>query len=246
MIPEEQHRAVGKDTGETAHVERWNNTLRQRLARFVRKTLSFSKSPMMHDVCLKLFLHRYNHSRRLSFFCENASSSLSHESFFKNVPWERLRLGCFSAAARASILIMLIASLALIAAVFLLILTSLLFANLQQSLAVTVLGSQVSTALALPHVVLFAVILSAALLTLLLTTHLRLLARKDEFSLLANLGWERRHVFWRLLREAGRPGLICGVAGAGMAAALLVPGAAFSGWLVLLAWLISRRIYTWK
>jgi hypothetical protein len=33
---------MGKYTGETAHVEHWNNTLRQRLARFVRKTLSFS------------------------------------------------------------------------------------------------------------------------------------------------------------------------------------------------------------
>ena len=42
VIPEAQHSAVGKETGETAHVERWNNTLRQRLARFVRNTLSFS------------------------------------------------------------------------------------------------------------------------------------------------------------------------------------------------------------
>jgi IS1 family transposase len=32
-IPEEQHTAVGKETGQTAHVERWKNTLRQRLAR---------------------------------------------------------------------------------------------------------------------------------------------------------------------------------------------------------------------
>ena len=63
VIPEEQHTAVGKETGETAHVERWNNTLRQRLARFVRKTLSFSKSLVMHDVCLRLFLHRYNLER---------------------------------------------------------------------------------------------------------------------------------------------------------------------------------------
>ncbi len=46
VIPEEQHMAVGKETGETAHVERWNNTLRQRLARFVRKTLSFSRTPV--------------------------------------------------------------------------------------------------------------------------------------------------------------------------------------------------------
>jgi len=60
IIPEEQHTAVGKQTGETAHVERWNNTLRQRLARFVRKTLSFSKSLMMHEICLRLFLHHYN------------------------------------------------------------------------------------------------------------------------------------------------------------------------------------------
>lgn len=63
VIPEEQHAAVGKETGETAHVERWNNTLRQRLARFVRKTLSFSKSPVMHEACLNLFLHRYNLER---------------------------------------------------------------------------------------------------------------------------------------------------------------------------------------
>src|SRR6516225_7610050 len=47
VIPEEQHCAVGKETGQTAHIERWNTTLRQRLARFVRKTLSFSKSRLM-------------------------------------------------------------------------------------------------------------------------------------------------------------------------------------------------------
>jgi IS1 family transposase len=63
VIPEEQHTAAGKETGETAHVERWNNTLRQRLARFVRKTLSFSKSLFMHEACLRLFLHRYNRER---------------------------------------------------------------------------------------------------------------------------------------------------------------------------------------
>jgi insertion element IS1 protein InsB len=52
VIPEEHHTAVGKETGETAHGERWNNTLRQRLARVVRKTLSFSKSLFMHDARL--------------------------------------------------------------------------------------------------------------------------------------------------------------------------------------------------
>ena len=32
VLPEERHEAVGKESGELAHVERWNNTLRQRLA----------------------------------------------------------------------------------------------------------------------------------------------------------------------------------------------------------------------
>jgi IS1 family transposase len=64
VIPDDQHVAVGKEAGETAHIERWNNTLRQRLARFVRKTLSFSKSLAMHELCLRLFLHRYNMSLR--------------------------------------------------------------------------------------------------------------------------------------------------------------------------------------
>ncbi len=64
VIPQDQHEATGKEEGETCHVERWNNTLRRRLSRFVRKTLSFSKSRRMHHCCLKLFIHRYNLERR--------------------------------------------------------------------------------------------------------------------------------------------------------------------------------------
>lgn len=60
VIPSDQHEAVGKESGLTNHVERWNNTLRQRVGRFVRKTLSFSKCWAMHDACLALFIHRYN------------------------------------------------------------------------------------------------------------------------------------------------------------------------------------------
>jgi insertion element IS1 protein InsB len=58
VIPDEQQRAVGKETGQTAHVERWKNTLRQRLARFVRLTVSFSTSLFMHEARFLLFLHR--------------------------------------------------------------------------------------------------------------------------------------------------------------------------------------------
>src|SRR5829696_8208027 len=67
VIPAEQHTAAGKESGLTAHVERWNNTLRQRLGRFVRKSLSFSKSDTMHELCLRHFLHDYNKSRALSY-----------------------------------------------------------------------------------------------------------------------------------------------------------------------------------
>jgi IS1 family transposase len=55
-----KHHSVGKESGETAHVERWNNTLRQRVGRLVRKTLSFSKSDTFHEAVLRIFLHFYN------------------------------------------------------------------------------------------------------------------------------------------------------------------------------------------
>ena len=60
VVPQEQHRATGKGDGQTCHIERFNNILRQRLGRFVRKTLSFSKCEQMHEVCLRLFLHEHN------------------------------------------------------------------------------------------------------------------------------------------------------------------------------------------
>ncbi len=47
-------------TGQASHIERFNGALRQRLVRFVRKTLSFSKSEVMHEACLRLFLHHCN------------------------------------------------------------------------------------------------------------------------------------------------------------------------------------------
>ncbi len=63
VLPSDQHEAVDKKSGQTNHVERWNNTLRQRLGRFVRKSLSFSKCDFMHETCLRLFVHEYNLSK---------------------------------------------------------------------------------------------------------------------------------------------------------------------------------------
>lgn len=39
ILPSKRHKAVGKDSGKTSYIERFNNTLRQRVGRLVRKTL---------------------------------------------------------------------------------------------------------------------------------------------------------------------------------------------------------------
>ncbi len=60
VIPSERHRAVGKETGLTNHVERLNNTFRQRVARLVRASLSFSKKLNNHIGAIWYFIHGYN------------------------------------------------------------------------------------------------------------------------------------------------------------------------------------------
>jgi len=60
VVPKALHHPCGKDSGLTNTVERFNNTLRQRVGRMVRKTLSFSKSAQMHLLCLRLFIDDYN------------------------------------------------------------------------------------------------------------------------------------------------------------------------------------------
>lgn len=62
VIPEERHAAAGKDAGLTNHVERFWLTVRQRVGRFVRKTLSFSKCWQNHVGALWDFVRHYNAS----------------------------------------------------------------------------------------------------------------------------------------------------------------------------------------
>jgi insertion element IS1 protein InsB len=62
VLPSKRHRAVGKETGKTSYIERFNNTLRQRVLRLVRKTLSFSKSLENHIGAIWYFIHHYNAS----------------------------------------------------------------------------------------------------------------------------------------------------------------------------------------
>jgi insertion element IS1 protein InsB len=62
VIPSKRHRAVGKGTGKTNYIERFNCTMRQRISRLVRKTLSFSKKVENHIGAIWFFVHHYNQS----------------------------------------------------------------------------------------------------------------------------------------------------------------------------------------
>jgi insertion element IS1 protein InsB len=56
VIPAERHRAITKKARKTNHIERFNNTLRQRVSRLVRETLSFSKKLANHIGAIKYFI----------------------------------------------------------------------------------------------------------------------------------------------------------------------------------------------
>lgn len=60
IFPSKRHKAVGKKTGKTNHIERFNLTLRQRVSRLVRKTLFFSKKIENHIGAIWNFVHHYN------------------------------------------------------------------------------------------------------------------------------------------------------------------------------------------
>ena len=48
VVPVAQHKAITKSARKTNHIERFNNTLRQRVSRLVRSTLAFSKKVENH------------------------------------------------------------------------------------------------------------------------------------------------------------------------------------------------------
>jgi IS1 family transposase len=60
VIPVAQHNPIGKYTRKTNHIERFNNTLRQRVSRLVRSTLAFSKNMENHIGAIRYFICHYN------------------------------------------------------------------------------------------------------------------------------------------------------------------------------------------
>ena len=59
-IPSNQHVACQKQSGPVSLIERFNCTLRQRVSRLVRKSLSFSKSDWFYLEAIKYFIAHYN------------------------------------------------------------------------------------------------------------------------------------------------------------------------------------------
>jgi len=66
-IPANQHVACEKQSGQVSLIERFNCTLRQRVSRLVRKSLSFSKSDWFHEEAIKYFIAHYNLGRQKLF-----------------------------------------------------------------------------------------------------------------------------------------------------------------------------------
>jgi IS1 transposase len=55
LIPVKRQAALGKENGKTSYIERLNNTLRQRISRLVRKSLSFSKKIGNHIGAIRFY-----------------------------------------------------------------------------------------------------------------------------------------------------------------------------------------------
>ena len=77
VIPRKRHEAVGKESGKTNYIERLNNTLRQRISRLVRKSLSFSKKIKNHIGAIWYFIGDYNRHIRTTIEENRKSSRIS-------------------------------------------------------------------------------------------------------------------------------------------------------------------------
>jgi len=63
VIPADRHKAITKKARLTNHLERFNNTLRQRVSRLRRQTLAFSKKVANHIGAIRYFICHYNLTR---------------------------------------------------------------------------------------------------------------------------------------------------------------------------------------
>ncbi len=153
------------------------------------------------------------------------------------------------------------------AAIFLIAIEYLLITSFNQVLVVTVLGNQVREALEVPQLALLFLVLLAALLTVGLCTMLLLRGRRQELSLLAMVGWERRAVLLRVMRDSWWSALVSGEAGALLALGVTIAGGAVPPVMIVVgllvcgpllgvalvslvtlgpAWQETKRVFVWR
>jgi len=64
VVTAAQHKAITKQARKTNHIERFNNTLHQRVSRLVRDTLAFPKKLANHIGAIKYLFCYYNLTRQ--------------------------------------------------------------------------------------------------------------------------------------------------------------------------------------
>ena len=126
--------------------------------------------------------------------------------------------------------------------------------GLNRELVVTVLGDQVRVALEGAQFLFLLLVLLTALLTVGLCTSLLLRERRQELALLARVGWERRHVLLRLLKESWWMAALSGMGGvllalgviefAGSLPTFWMVGSVIAGGPLLGVALVSLVVYT--
>ena len=157
----------------------------------------------------------------------------------------------------------LVCAIAVATITFLIATELLMITHLNQVLVVTILGDQVRAALEGPQLLLIGVVLLTALLTVGLCTTLLLRGRRQEIALLAMVGWERRSVLLRVLRDVGWSAVLSGEVGALLALIVMafppvwlmisvVIGGPLFGVLLVgivttsIAWRELKRVATWR
>lgn len=70
-MPAAQPKAITKHARKTNHIERFNNTLRQRVSHLVRDTLAFSNKLTNHSGAIKYFLCHDNLTRAAALLVEH-------------------------------------------------------------------------------------------------------------------------------------------------------------------------------
>ena len=79
VIPAAQHKPIGKYARKTNYIERFNNTLRQRVSRLVRSTLAFSKTMENHIGAIRYFICHYNLAKAALLVPESTDKGIQKE-----------------------------------------------------------------------------------------------------------------------------------------------------------------------